>query len=308
MVDSPTTRNRLRKQELGTNTNAWGDPKLNEVLDSIDQSMDGYLAIALTGDITLTTTNYSTADQAKRRVLKFTGTLSASANVIVPSVEHEYAIINAAGADVVIKTFAGVGVTIPTGYQARVYCDANDVFNGSPTLLPGAVTVAGQIHAVTAGTSATDAVNKDQMETAIANAALPASAGTVRISSNDTTAGYLGQKQSSARANAAYAIANGGGNESSQITIQDLALIDGGLAAASFSPNVGTAYRVPSGGTITLPTPTGSGRKIVLAIGGAGFSTLSGIVSSGGAIRSSLLIPGDQTLTLTDYDGTRGWV
>src|ERR1700748_3010625 len=96
MVDSPTSRNRLRKQQLGTNTNTWGDTKLNEVLDAIDQSMDGVLTITLTSsaDYTLATTNYSTADEAKRRVLKLAGTLTAAVNIVVPSVEHEYNVIN----------------------------------------------------------------------------------------------------------------------------------------------------------------------------------------------------------------------
>jgi hypothetical protein len=194
MVDSPTTRNRLRKQELGTNINSWGDTKLNEALDVIDQAMDGVLAVALTGNLTLATTNYSTADQAKRRVLKFTGSLTSAATVTVPSVEHDYAIINAAGASVTVKTFAGSGVEIPNGYQARVYCDANDVLNGSPTLLPGDVRVAGKVRNVTAGTESTDAVNKTQMEAAIASAGVPASSGAVLVSLTDTTANYLGQK------------------------------------------------------------------------------------------------------------------
>ena len=142
MVDTPTTRNRLRKQELGSNTNTWGDTKLNEVLDGIDQAMDGVLSIALTGDYTLSTMNYTTADEGKRRVLKFTGSLSSAASVTIPSLEHEYAVMNAAGATVTVKTFAGAGVEIPNGYQARVYCDGIDVFNGSPTVLPGNVRVA----------------------------------------------------------------------------------------------------------------------------------------------------------------------
>ncbi len=218
MVDTPTTRNRLRKQQLGTNTNTWGDTKLNEALDVIDQSMDGVLSIALAGstDYTLATTNYSTADEAKRRVLKFTGTLTAAVNVIVPSVEHEYSVVNACGQTLTIKTAAGTGVEIPTGYQARVYCDASNVVNGSPTILPGDVRVAGKVRNLTAGTEGTDAVNKTQMETAIATAGLPATAGTVLNSSTDTTAGYLSQKLS-VSGSLVLSTANPGANEVSNI-------------------------------------------------------------------------------------------
>ncbi len=217
MVDTPTTRNRLRKQELGSNTNTWGDTKLNEVLDGIDQAMDGVLSITLTSDYTLSTVNYTVADEGKRRVLKFTGSLSSAVSVTIPSLEHEYAVMNAAGAAVTVKTFAGVGVEIPTGYQARVYCDGIDVFNGSPTVLPGSVRVAGKIRNVTAGTESTDAVNKTQMESAIALAAIPATPGTVRNSSGDTTAGYLSQKIA-VTGSLVLTTLNPGANEQAQIS------------------------------------------------------------------------------------------
>lgn len=308
MVDSPTTRNRLRKQGLGTNVNSWGDTKLNEAFDVVDQAMDGYLAIALTGDLTLTTTNYSTADQAKRRVLKFTGTLSASANVILPSVEHEYAIVNAAGADVVVKTFAGTGVTIPTGYQARVFCDAVNVVNGSPTLLPGAVTVAGQIHAVTAGTASTDAVNKDQMETAIA-AASP-TPGTVRVSLNDTTAGYLGQKVTGTGA-VTISTASPGGDEDLNIAVGAFAVADGGTKTTSFAAAVNTRYNVTfsASGTITGPAAATAGDVIVLALSSGSYAHTfnpNGLKTNGNT--ASVVLPSQQTFTLTYTGATDGWV
>jgi len=216
MVDTPTTRNRLRKQELGTNTNTWGDTKLNEVLDGIDQAMDGVLAISLTGNYTLGTVNYTTADEGKRRVLKFTGSLSSAASVTIPSLEHEYAVVNAAGATVTVKTFAGTGVEIPNGYQARVYCDGIDVFNGSPTVLPGNVRVAGKVRNMTAGTESTDAVNKAQMEIAIAAAGIPASAGTVMVSLTDTTPNYLNNKIT-VSGSLVKSVTNPGGNEAVNI-------------------------------------------------------------------------------------------
>ncbi len=199
MVDTPTVRNRLRKQELGTNTNTWGDDKLNEVIDAIDQALDGVESIALTGDKTLTTTNYTTSDESLNRVLKFTGTLAAAATVTLPSVEHWYIVINSAGAQVTVKTAAGSGVAVPNGRIALVYCDASDVINCAPTQIPGAMTVsggmtvagaltlagaltvAGKISGVTAGTANTDAVNLTQVNSLIAAAAIPGATGTVKM-------------------------------------------------------------------------------------------------------------------------------
>ena len=127
MADSATTRNRLRKQSLGSNVNTWGDTKLNEVLDCVDQITDGVETINLTGDYTLTTSNYTVSDQAKQRVLLFTGSLSSSANVVVPSSEKHFIIYNASGANIVPKTSSGTGPTIPTGFYTTVYCDGSNV-------------------------------------------------------------------------------------------------------------------------------------------------------------------------------------
>lgn len=196
MVDTPTSRNRFRKQELGTNTNTWGDDKLNQALDAIDQAMDGVESIVLSGDKVLSTTNYTTADESLNRVLKFTGTLGSAVNVTVPSVEHWYLVLNNAGAQVTVKTAAGSGVAVPNGGTALVYSDASNVLNGAPTeigaamTIAGALTVAGKISGVTAGTDGTDAVNKTQMESAIAAGAIPGATGTVKVDSA-ATADYL---------------------------------------------------------------------------------------------------------------------
>ena len=48
-------------------------------------------------------------------------------------------------------------MAIPAGYIALIYGDGADLHNGAPMLVPGALTVAGQIHGVTAGTATTGA-------------------------------------------------------------------------------------------------------------------------------------------------------
>lgn len=86
-----------------------------------------------------------------------------------------------------------------------------------------------------------------------------------------------------------------------------LGLIDGGLQGASFDAKKGTAYRFPTGGTVTLPAPTGSGQYIALTPYGTGTTDLSGVISAGGTIFSTFQISGDQTLIICDADTTRGW-
>lgn len=210
MTDTATTRKRLRKQSLGSNVNSWGDTKVNEVFDAIDQSIDGYLAIALTGDVTLTTTNYSTADQAKRRIHKFTGTLSAAAAVTYPSVEGWYFCINAAGAAVTVKTSAGTGIAIPNGRAALVYCDASDFYSMAPNHQATAVTL----------TNAGDLPTYSQIQVLIANATTITSPGQIKNSASDTTAGYLSTKLlvTSATGELAIATENAAANEDTRLT------------------------------------------------------------------------------------------
>lgn len=225
MTDTPTSNKRMRKQSLGSNVNTWGDTKLNEVLDVIDQCMDGYESIALTGSLVLATTNYTTSDQAKYRVINFTGAAGA-VPVTFPTVQGWYLVLNNTNGVVTCLCASGVGVAIPAGYIALIYGDGTDMHNGAPQLFPGAITIAGQLHGVTAGTASTDATNVAQVSAAIAAATIPATSGTILNSINDTAAGYASLKIT--------ALTNGGlvrstlnalGNEQNQFGIDFTNLI-----------------------------------------------------------------------------------
>lgn len=212
MVDSPTTRNRFRKQERGTNVNSWGD-NLNEALDAIDQTLDGVETINLGGALTytLTTTNYTTADQAKQRVLLFTNAHASGTEVIIPSVEHQYWCVNSAGAAVEVTTAAGTGVSIPNGARAAVYCDASNVSNAAPT------TIDGRLRNVTAGTDLLDGVNLQQMAAAIAASVPVGTAGTFLNSIADLTRGFFTDKFEVAGSLVMETI-NPGGNEKTRVS------------------------------------------------------------------------------------------
>jgi hypothetical protein len=208
MVDSPTTRNRLRKQEVGTNNNTWGT-KLNEVLDCVDQVVDGVEAVDLGAatSYTLTTSDYTTTDQAKNRVLVCSNLNAAGSDLIVPNVEHVYGVRNSGATTLEIKTSAGTGVEIPAGRFTWVYCDGTNVISAAATSLPAAFVPS----------LANDPATVDYVDTAIATAGLPATAGTVLVSGGDTTAGYLGQKIAVA-GDLALSIQNPAGDENSLIT------------------------------------------------------------------------------------------
>lgn len=302
MTDTATSRNRFRKQEVGTNVNSWGT-NLNEVLDAIDQTLDGVETIAITGDYTLVTTNYTTADDAKNRVLVFTGTLTANANITVPSVEHEYRVVNltTGGFSIVVKTSGGSGVTIPNGYECNVYCDGSNVL-AKPVFVNGALTVAGQIKGLSDGTANTDAVSKLQMENAIAaGGGTGAAAGTVKVDSSATAVYLIG----ALTASGILTITDNG--NSLALGVPTIALASGGRQTGSFSAASNTKYPVAltAAATITLPASPADGDICAFAIYGEQDVTID---ANGKTIngQSTLVLPAFAGVLIIHYDDTLG--
>lgn len=144
MASSYTTKLRLEKQADGENENTWGQI-VNRVFETIEQAIAGLHEVVLaSSDVTLTATN-GQLDQARNMMLKCTGTLSASVNVIIPAQPKLYVVLNdTSGAyNVTIKTAAGTGVVIPQGTIQLVACDGTDCDVLSVSEAQNATTLAG---------------------------------------------------------------------------------------------------------------------------------------------------------------------
>jgi hypothetical protein len=124
MASVATTRNRLNKQGTGDNTGSWGSVLNTQALDLVDEALDGVSAIAVVGNVTLSSANYST-DEARKRVLKLTGAPGASFTITIPSVEKWYIIHNATNAVQTIKS-GGLGVSVSPASMTTIYCDGTD--------------------------------------------------------------------------------------------------------------------------------------------------------------------------------------
>jgi hypothetical protein len=317
MVSTASTRYKVEKQAVGENTNTWGDTRLNNGLETLDRGSKGYESLALTGDTTLTWSNYSATNSGQVSILKLTGSLTSTTVLTVPSTEWQWdSIINATGASVTVKTSAGTGVTIQNGYRLAAYCDATNVNYGSPTQVGGDVYAGGQVKNLTAGTATTDAVNKAQMDAAIAAATTSSTAGTVRCTSSDTTAKFLTAcftTQISGALSFQIATINSGSNEQTQITasVGVLGLTDGGRKTASFTASSNSRYQCAwaSNGTITLPASPAQGDVIQIAVlySSSGYTT--SIAPNGKKINgsTSTLALGtvNETFMIT-YDATLG--
>jgi hypothetical protein len=313
MVDTPTTNYGLRTQELGSNIATWGDPNLNEVENCIDQILGKIKDIAITGDYTITSTNYVTTADNKNRGWRFTGTLTALATITVPATHTSFVVVNdtTGGFSLTVKTSAGTGITVPNGRTAWLRCNATNVLNAFPTHM-GTTFVP---------SLAGDPANVSFVETAIANATLPAAAGTVLVSGGDTTAGYLASKltvgfstatttQLAGLLSAQIEIENAGSDEKARILMTPgyvAGYLDGGRQDTAFTASAGYAYSVVSGCTFYLPSAPTNMAKMRIALFNPDANY--GINPNGKKINNSTAtlsgIPGGQTLEIT-YDATLG--
>jgi len=210
--DTPSSILLLRLQGVGGNVNTWGG-YLNTALATLEQASKGYQSLAVTGNATISWTQYQTGNIGQCAALLLMGPLTAPAVLAFPSYQNFMLALNQAGAAVTIMCAGGTGVTIPNGESALLYCDGIDYHDGTPSFFAGALTVAGQIHGVSAGVAASDAVNVSQMNTAIALATIAGASGTFRNSASDTTPGF-GSQKITASGLVQTTTVNGGGDES----------------------------------------------------------------------------------------------
>ena len=254
MADTPTTRLLLRKQSLGSNTNTWGDTKLNVDLDQIDRAMVGYQAYTVTADATLSWTNYSASNDFEVFAVKLVGSPAAAVTITVNSTQMRWKIWNACGQTVTIETAAGNGVAIRNGNIVDLICDATDVVLVTSTQ--------GGKSSPTTGTNDIPAFSA--VESAIATAIAAASisnTGQVLVSVSDTTSGYLGAKL--VAGTGIDTTDSGAGNATLTVTVdttelEEFLAVTGKLTATLSSGTTAMTarrrYQITATATGTLPT------------------------------------------------------
>lgn len=125
MPSTYTPSLRLEMQAAGENLNTWGAPRLNLVIDRLDQAIAGRSAIVLDGDHVLTSANASD-DEARRAMLDFSG--AGPATVTLPATSKIYLVRNRASGPVTLTTGAGAVAVLDPQDVALVACDGGDVF------------------------------------------------------------------------------------------------------------------------------------------------------------------------------------
>ena len=118
---------RFELQFTGENINLWGD-KLDATLSRVDDAIAGYVAVPISGDYALSSSNNNAKpDEARRAHLKLTGAPAANFTLTVPAVSKSYWIWNATPKVATVTTGAGPAVSIDPGDKLPVWSDGGGI-------------------------------------------------------------------------------------------------------------------------------------------------------------------------------------
>ena len=146
-----STYSSLKIELIGTGeqSGTWGTTTNTNLGTAIEEAIVGYATanFSTDADLTLTLTDTNATQVARNLVLNVTstGSLTATRNLIVPTIEKPYYIFNntSGSQSIVVKTSAGTGVTVPTGKKMFVYVDGTNVVEAIDQM--GALTLTGNL-------------------------------------------------------------------------------------------------------------------------------------------------------------------
>ena len=151
---------------VGEQTDAWGITTNDNFENVFEEAITGMATATFPLDNDYDwAAGYvnSVGSQAQRNlVIEVTGTISATRNFIVPSIEKQYLVHNntIGGHDIVVKTLAGTGITVPNGQRAHLFVNGTDVIaavNYFPALRAGAATLDTALPVASGGSGQTTA-------------------------------------------------------------------------------------------------------------------------------------------------------
>jgi hypothetical protein len=133
LPSSYSTSLRFELQFTGENVNTYG-VKLDNTFARMDDAIAGVTALTITGDRVLVSSNdNSVADEARKAVLKLTGSPAAGFQITIPSVSKLYTVWNLTGQIATISTGSGTTVPVQANEVAPLVCDGTNVTRSQGT-------------------------------------------------------------------------------------------------------------------------------------------------------------------------------
>ena len=131
MSSTYTSRIKLELQADGENANTWGQRLNSNVIQLVDDAVAAYTTISIGGASYTLTNNDGASDEARSAILEFTGVVSTSINVIIPSQSKFYLIrdktTRESDASYVLQTAGNAGVSPPVSARGVYFCDGTNI-------------------------------------------------------------------------------------------------------------------------------------------------------------------------------------
>jgi rhodanese-related sulfurtransferase len=124
MASSYTTNSGIEKPAQGDQTGEWGTT-INTNMDIIDRSINGVLALSLSGTTTTLTTTDGTLTDGMYKVLVLGGSPSGTNTITVAPNDADklYFVVNSSGQTATFTQGSGANVNVLNGDTAVIYCD-----------------------------------------------------------------------------------------------------------------------------------------------------------------------------------------
>jgi len=140
----------------GEQTGTWGGTTNNTWVYAIEEPIVGRAAVAFAdANVTLTPVSLNTNQTFRNLYLNCTGTNTTTRSLIVPTINKNYYIENNTNQSLVVKTAAGAGITVLSGYTTAVYVNGVDVIqaaNYQPVMTVGTLALGNDLSATYGGT------------------------------------------------------------------------------------------------------------------------------------------------------------
>ena len=182
MASTYSDRLRLELMGSGDQSGTWGTTTNTNIGTLIEEAIAGHATVSMSDANYTLTSNNGVSDEARQMIIKLTGTLSASRNVICPTKEKLYVVDNATSGSqsIVFKTSSGSGITIGNGSKTIVYCDGTNVVDGVNYI--SSLTLGAALPVASGGTGLTSAGSSGNVLTSNGSA-FTSSAPTVSVPS-----------------------------------------------------------------------------------------------------------------------------
>ena len=140
----------------GEQTGTWGGTTNNTLVYALEEPIVGRAAVAFAdANVTLTPVSLNTNQIFRNLYLNCTGTNTTTRSLIVPTINKNYYIENNTNQSLLVKTAAGTGVTVLSGYTCAVYINGTDVIqaaNYQPVMTVGTLALGNNLTTAYGGT------------------------------------------------------------------------------------------------------------------------------------------------------------